>query len=89
MKEGKTDYFARKRLVFQDKDKYNSPKYRLVVRLTNSKVITQIAYATIKGDKILASADSSELKRFGLTAGLTNYASSYSTGLLLARRLLK
>ena len=24
-REGKTDYFARKRLVIQDKDKYNTP----------------------------------------------------------------
>jgi len=30
--EGKTDYYARKRLITQDKTKYNSPKYRLVVR---------------------------------------------------------
>lgn len=52
-------------------------------------MITQIAYATIKGDKILTSAESSELKRFGLTAGLTNYSSAYATGLLIARRLLK
>ncbi len=29
------------------------------------------------------------MKHFGLTAGLTNYASAYCTGLLLARRLLK
>lgn len=29
-REGKTDYYARKRLIIQDKDKYNSPKYRLV-----------------------------------------------------------
>lgn len=57
--------------------------------MTNSRVIAQVIYATIKGDRVLASADSSELKRFGLTAGLTNYASSYATGLLLARRLLK
>lgn len=28
------------------------------------------------------------MKRFGLTAGLTNYASAYATGLLLARRVL-
>ena len=27
-REGKTDYFARKRLVIQDKNKYNTPKYR-------------------------------------------------------------
>lgn len=31
--EGKTDYYARRRLVIQDKTKYNSPKYRLVVRI--------------------------------------------------------
>ncbi len=31
-REGKTDYRARKRLITQDKNKYNSPKYRLVVR---------------------------------------------------------
>ncbi len=29
------------------------------------------------------------MRRFGLTAGLANYASAYATGLLLARRLLK
>jgi len=41
------------------------------------------------GDKVLCSAESEELKRFGLTAGLTNYAAAYCTGLLIARRLLK
>lgn len=41
------------------------------------------------GDRVLCEAKSSELKRYGLTAGLTNYASAYSTGLLIARRLLK
>ena len=41
------------------------------------------------GDRVLCDAKSSELKRFGLTAGLTNYASSYATGLLVAKRLLK
>lgn len=88
-REGKTDYFARKRLIIQDKNKYNTPKYRLVARITCSKVIAQIIYATIQGDKVLAQAESTELRRFGLTAGLTNYSSAYATGLLLARRLLK
>jgi large subunit ribosomal protein L5e len=88
-REGKTDYYARKRLIIQDKDKYDTPKYRLVARFTNTRVIAQIVYATIQGDKILTSANSYELKRFGLTAGLSNYAAAYATGLLLARRLLK
>lgn len=88
-REGKTDYYARKRLVIQDKDKYNSPKYRFVVRTTSGKVVSQVIYATLSGDRVLASAESTELRRFGLEAGLTNYAAAYATGLLLARRLLK
>lgn len=87
-REGKTDYQARRRLVQQDKNKYDSKKYRLVVRRTNARIIVQIIYATIQGDRVLAQADSFELKRFGLESGLTNYAASYATGLLLARRLL-
>lgn len=88
-REGKTDYFARKRLVIQDKDKYNTPKYRLVARITSTRVIAQVVYATLKGDKVFCAADSTEFRRWGLTTGLSNYASSYATGLLLARRLLK
>jgi len=88
-REGKTDYYARKRLIIQDKDKYDTPKYRLVARFTNTRVIAQITYATIQGDKVLTSANSHELKRYGLTAGLSNYAAAYATGLLVARRLLK
>lgn len=88
--EGKTDYYARKRLVMQDKNKYQTPKYRLVVRLTNKQVICQIVYSELAGDKVLAAAYSSELKkRYGLKAGLKNYAAAYATGLLVARRLLK
>lgn len=88
-REGKTDYYARQRLILQDKDKYNTPKYRLVGRITSTRVIAQVVYATLKGDKIFGAADSQELRKFGLTAGLSNYASAYATGLLLARRVLK
>jgi large subunit ribosomal protein L5e len=59
-REGKTDYYARKRLITQDKNKYNSPKYRLVVRITNADVIVQIAYAKITGDFIACAAYSHE-----------------------------
>jgi large subunit ribosomal protein L5e len=88
-REGKTDYRARRRLVLQDKNKYNSPKYRLVVRITNKDVICQIVYSKIVGDFVLAAAYSHELPRYGLAAGLTNWAAAYATGLLLARRVLK
>lgn len=88
-REGKTDYHRRKKLTCQDKNKYNSPKYRFVVRITNKDVICQIAYAKIVGDEILCAAYAHELPRYGLPVGLTNYAACYATGLLLARRLLK
>jgi large subunit ribosomal protein L5e len=87
-REGKTDYRARKRLITQDKNKYNTPKYRLVVRISNRDVTAQIAYSLISGDRILSAAYSHELKRYGLKVGFTNYASAYATGLLLARRVL-
>ena len=86
-REGKTDYRARKRLVVQDKNKYQSPKYRLVVRFSNRYVLCQIVYATIEGDKVLCQANSAELPRYGLKNGLKNYAAAYCTGLLCARRL--
>lgn len=87
-REGKTDYYARKRLITQDKNKYNTPKYRLVVRFTNKDVICQVTYARIEGDMIIAAAYSHELPRYGVKVGLSNYAAAYCTGLLLARRLL-
>lgn len=88
-REGKTDYYARKRLVVQDRNKYNTQKYRLIVRFTNKDIICQIAYARIDGDKIVCAAYAHELPKYGVKVGLTNYAAAYCTGLLLARRLLK
>jgi len=87
-REGKTDYRARKRLIIQDKTKYNAPKYRFVVRFTNSDVICQFVAAQINGDKVVAAAYSHELPRYGVPVGLTNYAAAYATGLLAARRVL-
>lgn len=88
-RQGKTDYQARRRLVVQDKNKYNTPKYRLVVRITNHDIVCQIVHATIVGDRTLCVAYSHELPRYGVKLGLTNYAAAYCTGLLLARRHLK
>ncbi|CAH1106024.1 unnamed protein product [Psylliodes chrysocephalus] len=88
-RQGKTDYYARKRLIVQDKNKYNTPKYRLIVRISNRDITCQIGYSRIEGDKIMCAAYAHELPRYGIKTGLTNYAAAYATGLLLARRLLK
>ena len=87
-REGKTDYRARRAMVLQDKTKFGSPKYRLVVRITNRDIIAQIVHAKVVGDDVIQSAYSHELPAFGINFGLTNYASAYATGLLLARRTL-
>ncbi|KAF2140614.1 uncharacterized protein K452DRAFT_359655 [Aplosporella prunicola CBS 121167] len=88
-RSGKTDYYARQRLVVQAKNKYNAPKYRLVVRFTNRDIICQIVTSEVTGDKVFAAAYGHELKRYGVTHGLTNWAAAYATGLLVARRALK
>uniref|UniRef100_A0A671DRC8 Uncharacterized protein n=1 Tax=Rhinolophus ferrumequinum TaxID=59479 RepID=A0A671DRC8_RHIFE len=68
-REGKTDYYVRRCLVIQDKNKYNTPKYRMIVRVTNKDIIFCAAYAH-------------ELPKDGLKVGLRNYATAYCTGLL-------
>jgi len=88
-REGRTDYYARKRLVIQDKNKYNTPKYRMIVRCSNTDICCQIAYARLEGDIVISAAYSHELPRYGVKVGLTNYAAAYCTGLLLARRTLQ
>lgn len=75
-------------MIIQDKNKYNSPKYRFVIRVTNTDVICQVIYAKIQGDFILASAYAHELPNYGVKVGLSNYAAAYCTGLLCARRVL-
>lgn len=87
-RQGKTDYRARLRLTTQDKNKYNTHKYRFVVRFSNKDVTCQVTYAAVTGDVVVAAAYAHELPRYGIKTGLTNYAAAYATGLLLARRLL-
>jgi large subunit ribosomal protein L5e len=50
------DYYARKRLITQAKNKYNAPKYRMVVRFTNKDIIAQIIHSEISGDKVFMAA---------------------------------
>jgi len=88
-REGKTDYQARRRMTIMDKNKYQSSKYRLVVRITNKDIICQIIQPKIVGDHCITSAYAHELPKYGVKVGLTNYAACYATGLLCARRLLK
>eukprot|EP00461_Guttulinopsis_vulgaris_P001801 UN01801 len=86
-RQNKTDYYAHKRLIWQDKNKYDTPKYRLVVRFTNRDVITAIVASDLGGDRIVKAAYGHELKRYGLKFGYKSWPATYATGLLLARRI--
>lgn len=76
-------------MVTQHKAKYNTPKYRLVVRFTNKDIIAQIVSSQIVGDIVFTAAYSHELPRYGIKHGLTNWSAAYATGLLVARRALQ
>merc|ERR1712232_828920 len=79
---------ARKKMVTQDLNKYGTPKFRLVARITNAKVIAQVIYSMQSGDFCISQATSRDLAKWGLTTGYTSYSAAYATGLLAARRLL-
>merc|ERR1711957_693619 len=66
-RECKTDYYARRRLIIQDKNRYKTPKYRLCVRISNKDITCQIFSADMTHDVCLASAYAHELKRYGVT----------------------
>ena len=75
-------------MITQAKNKYNAPKYRLVVRFTNKDIIAQVVTSEIGGDKVFSAAYGHELRAYGINHGLTNWAAAYAVGLLIARRTL-
>lgn len=78
-REGRTDY--RRRLALM-----KSRLPRLVVRKTNMRIIAQIITASKEGDKVVAHADSSELKALGWTYGMKNISAAYLIGYVLAHK---
>jgi len=81
-REGKTNYRKRLRLIL-------SGKPRLVARKTLNYIIAQIVEARVEGDHVLASAHSSELRKYGWLAACDNTPAAYLTGLLAGYRALK
>lgn len=75
-------------MIIQDLNKYGTPKYRMVVRTTCSRIMCQVVYSTVQGDFCIAQAHSQELRKWGLETGFTSYSAAYATGLLMSRRLL-
>ena len=59
---------------------------RLVVRKSLNNISAQVVEYGSKGDKIVVSAHSSELKKLGWKAGTGNIPGAYLTGLLLGKK---
>lgn len=76
-KEGKTDYYARARLVV-------SGKPRMVVRRTNRHIIIQLVQAEKDGDLTRVTAHSSELEKYGYRGSLSSTPAAFLTGFLFA-----
>jgi large subunit ribosomal protein L18 len=81
-REQKTNYKQRLKLLA-------SRKLRLVVRFTNQRVISQLIKFEEKGDKIVAGADSTALKKLGWDHSGKNFPAAYLTGLLIAKTAVK
>ena len=82
-REGKTDYYLRRKLVI-------SGLPRLVARKTLKHMVAQIIVARPEGDKTLISAHSKELiQKYGWLGGTGNIPAAYLTGLLIGYKALK
>lgn len=78
-REQKTDYALRLSLL-------KSGVPRLVIRKSNRYVQGQIIKYNPSGDRTLASASSSELRKLGWKHGCSSVTAAYLTGLLLGKR---
>lgn len=78
-RENKTNYRKRFRLLV-------SGKCRLVVRPSLNNTAAQIVLFDVKGDKIIASAHSSELKKLGWKYSNGNIPAAYLTGLSIGKK---
>lgn len=78
-REGRTDYKARMALIV-------SRLPRVVARSSLKHTNVQIIEAEPAGDKVVASANSQELKNYGWQAACGNLPSAYLTGLLCGVR---
>lgn len=81
-RSGKTSYKRRLNLL-------KSGNSRIVARFSNKHAIAQVIDYKPDGDIVVASAHSSELKKFGWKFNTGNLPAAYLTGLLCGLKVLK
>ncbi|MEE8402132.1 MAG: 50S ribosomal protein L18 [Candidatus Hydrothermarchaeaceae archaeon] len=74
-REQKTDYRKRLKLLL-------SRKPRIVIRRTSRYISVQIIEYNLKGDRVIVSAHSSELKNYKWKGSTSNTSAAYLTGLV-------
>ncbi len=79
---GKTDYRKRLKLLLANKP-------RLVVRKSLKNVSAQVVEYSENGDKVIVSAHSSELKKYGYNGNKGNIPAAYLVGLLIGNKAKK
>ena len=82
MREGKTNYRTRLRLL-------SSGKPRFVVRRKLNNMVAQVVAYGPAGDTVAVASTTQELKKYGWSRGGGNTPASYLAGLLLGRKALK
>ncbi len=78
-REGRTNYRHRLKLLL-------SRRPRLVIRKGNNQIVCQVIEYNPDGDRVIASANSHELKKFGWNGHPGNVPSAYLTGYLCGKR---
>lgn len=81
-REGRTNYKKRLALL-------KCRGLRVAVRRSLKNIMLQLIQYGSEGDKVLVTADSKELKRFGWRITGGNLPAAYLTGLLLAKKALQ
>lgn len=79
---GRTNYRKRLALLLSNKP-------RLVVRKSSRNINVQLIQYAKEGDAVLASADSTQLKKYGWILGTGNLPTAYLTGLLAGRKAME
>jgi large subunit ribosomal protein L18 len=81
-REGRTDYKKRLKMLV-------SGIPRLVIRRTNKNIIVQVVDYFENGDKVIVTANSSELTKLGWKHATANIPAAYLTGMLAAQKAKK
>ena len=78
-REGRTNYRKRLKLL-------QSLKPRLVIRKSSNHINVQLLEFSERGDIVITSSHSKELKKYGWLGGTSNLAAAYLTGLLCGQK---